>query len=149
LCVERPAAGVQFVPRIRNRGTKAEKLSMKKAIVLAIVTVTTVLVPSGWATITITANPSSQIVSPNSTFTVQFSLAVTGGAGDPTSVAGVDLFIQAVNSQNGALVSNLFSIASQAPASGWLAAGPGDYPDPFQTTSVHTAGNAENMEDQA
>ena len=122
---------------------------MKKTALFAILTGMVLLAQSAWATSTISASPSSQFVSTNSTFTVQFSLAVTGGGSDPTSVSGMDLFIQAVNSQNGGLVSNLFSIALQTPASGWLAAGPGDYPDPFQTTTVHTAGNAENFEDQA
>jgi hypothetical protein len=122
---------------------------MKKVAFIFTFAVAIALAQAAWATSTISASPSTQNVAPNSTFQVTFSLAVTGDANDPSTVKGVDLFLQALNSQNGGQVSNLFSIASQTPATGWLAAGPGDYPDPFQTSMVHSAGNAENTEDQA
>jgi len=122
---------------------------MKKVTLLAILSVLVLLAQSAWATSTISASPSSQIVTDNSTFSVAFSLNVTGGGSDPASIAGVDLFLGAVNSQNGGTIVSLFNINSQSAATGWLPAGPGVYPDAFQTATVHTAGTAENTQDQA
>jgi uncharacterized membrane protein len=124
-------------------------MNMKKATLLAILSVLGLLAQSAWASSTISTDQSSYAGTAGGTVNVTFQLAVTGTAGDPTGIGGVDLFLKALNSQNGGLVSNIFSIMSQSPSTNWLAAGPGDYPDPFQTTTVHTSGTAENMEDQA
>ena len=119
---------------------------MKKTALILTIALAGMLAQSAWATSTISATPSTQMVTDNSTFQVTFSLAVTGTTGDPASVHGVDLFLQAVNSQNG-VQRDFQSVRRYWPECciRWLAAGPGAYPDPFQRDNrIHTADDAEN-----
>src|SRR5712691_25998 len=110
---------------------------MKKTTLLVALSLAVLVTQSAWATITISASPSSQTVAAGGTFNVTFSLAVTGGTGDPANVAGIDLFLKALKSQNSVSdISNLFMIQSQTVTlSGWLPAGPGNYPDSLKAAN--------------
>lgn len=126
---------------------------MKKLILTLTACLALAIVSSAFATITISANPSSQTVARGGTFNVTFSLQVTGGAGDPANVAGIDLFLQALKSQNSVSdISGFFSITGQTiTLSGWSAAGPGNYSDALTAarSTNHGSSVVENLEDQA
>src|SRR5260370_4089065 len=64
------------------------------------------------------------------------------------NVSGVDIFIEALKTQNSIDINNLFAITVQTPASGWLGAGGGSYPDPITTNGSHT-GFYQSAGDQA
>jgi PEP-CTERM motif len=92
---------------------------MKKATLLAILTVMGLLAQSAFATITFTAQQPSQNVSPGSgTFTVSFSLDVTQSS-NPAYVQGYDMVFEALASQNGGISNGQFNVTgASAPGSG-------------------------------
>lgn len=125
---------------------------MKKTALLVILSLAALLAQSAWATISFTASPSAQAVNPGGTFDVTFSLNITTNTGtDPSSLAGIDLFLEGATPQNGANLDNLFAITTQTVNIGpnWSAAGPGIYPDDLNAGNSSHLGFVQNLGDQA
>jgi len=81
---------------------------MRKTALFLSLAIAIVMAQSAWATISFTATPLSQVVAQGGTFQVTFALNVTQSS-SPSSVAGTDLFLEALKSQNSVSdISNLF-----------------------------------------
>ena len=98
---------------------------MKKATILAILSVMGLLSQSAWATIDFTVtNPSQNVSAGSGTFTETLQLTVTQSS-NPSNVQGYDAVFEALQSQNGGIASGQFNITgATAPSigapSGWI-----------------------------
>ena len=87
-----------------------------KKITLLVCALACLVMPSAFATITVTATPSSQSIADTAgtTFNVTLTLNVTGGS--PTDIKNFDVIFEGLATQNGSSISN-FGVTNYTPPS--------------------------------
>jgi hypothetical protein len=121
---------------------------MKKTLLITCA-LAVMLMQSAMATIQLGTTQANYTANAGAFADVTFTLTITQSS-LPDQVSGIDMLLEALATQNAINIAGLFSISSQTILlSGWSLGGPGNYPDPLDTTFSSHSGFVQNKEDQA
>ena len=123
---------------------------MKKATLLAILSVMGLLAQSAWATIDFTVtNPSQNVSAGSGTFTETLQLSVTQSS-SPANVASYDAIFEALQSQNGGIANGQFQVTNATPPPSepnWQDVNPGGFPDSLTLVGSDHAGFVQSSDE--
>ena len=115
---------------------------MKKLALIAVIGSVGLLAQNAFATITFSmANPTQTVAAGSGTFTETLQLSVTQNS-SPANIAGYDLVLEALASQNGGIANGQFQVTGVTLGSndpnGWAAIA--TYPDSFTSVGTDRSG---------